>query len=45
MNSNFLAATTLNESLGNIIVKIPELMNSFWIYIVIALAAVVVVWG
>lgn len=45
MNSNFLAATTLNESLGNIIVKIQELMNSFWIYIVIALAAVVVVWG
>lgn len=32
MNSSFLAATTLNESLGNIIVKIQELMNSFWIY-------------
>lgn len=31
MNSSFLAATTLNESLGNIIVKIQELMNSFWI--------------
>ncbi len=43
--NNLLAATTLNESLGGIVLKLQELMNSFWIYIVIALAAVVVVWG
>ncbi len=42
---NLLAATTLNESLGGIVTKLQELMDSFWIYIVIALAAVVVVWG
>ncbi len=43
--NNLLAATSLNESLGGIVLKLQELMNSFWIYIVIALAAVVVVWG
>lgn len=42
--NNFLA-TTLNDSLSGIITKLNELMNSFWIYIVLALAAVVVVWG
>ncbi len=42
---NNLLATTLNESLGGIVTKIQELMNSFWVYIIIALAAVVVVWG
>ncbi len=41
----FLAEATLNESLQGIITKLNELMNSFWIYIVMALAAVVVVWG
>ncbi len=45
MNSNLLAATSLNDSLGGIVLKIQELMNSFWIYIVIALAAVIVIWG
>ncbi len=36
---------TLNGSLGSIIDKLNELMNSFWIYIVLGLAAIVVVWG
>ena len=42
---NLLAATTLDGSLNGIVTKLSELMNSFWIYIVIALAAVIVVWG
>ena len=42
---NLLAAATLNESLGGIVTKLSELMDSFWIYIVLAMAAVVVVWG
>ena len=43
--TNLLAAATLNESLAGIVAKLSELMDSFWIYIVLALAAVVVVWG
>ncbi|MBR2152332.1 MAG: hypothetical protein IJ944_03495 [Clostridia bacterium] len=43
--TNLLAAATFNESLGGIVTKLNELMNSFWIYIVLAMAAVVVVWG
>lgn len=42
--NNFLA-TTLNDSLSGIITKLNELMDSFWIYIVLAMAAVVVIWG
>lgn len=42
---NLLAAATLNDSLQGIVTKLNELMNSFWIYIVLAMAAVVVVWG
>lgn len=42
---NLLAAATLNESLQGIVTKLNELMDSFWIYIVLAMAAVVVVWG
>lgn len=42
---NLLAATTLNDSLQGIVTKLNELMDSFWIYIVLAMAAVVVVWG
>lgn len=46
---NFLndttTTTTLNESLQSIITKLNELMNSFWIYIVLGLAALVVIWG
>ena len=40
-----LAATTLNENLQEIVTKLNDLMNSFWIYIVLALGAVVVIWG
>ena len=43
--NNLLAATTLNDSLGGIVAKINELMNSFWVYIILAMAAIVVVWG
>ena len=45
MNNNLLTETTLNGSLGSIVANLKTLMDSFWIYIVIALAAVVVVWG
>lgn len=37
--------TTLNGSLQEIVTKLNELMDSFWIYIVMALAAVIVLWG
>ena len=43
--TNLLAATTLNGSLEQIVGSLKSLMDSFWIYIVLALAAVVVVWG
>ena len=42
---NALLAASLNENLQEIINKLSELMDSFWIYIVMALAAVVVIWG
>ena len=45
MNSNLLAETTLNGSLEQIVTNLKSLMDSFWIYIVMALAAVVVIWG
>ncbi len=35
----------LDNNLAQIVEKIKALMDSFWIYIVLALAAVVVVWG
>ena len=44
MGNVFLAAS-LNENLQEIINKLSELMDSFLIYIVMALAAVVVIWG
>ena len=40
-----LLAAGLNENLQEIITKLSELMDSFWIYIVMALAGVIVVWG
>lgn len=43
--NTLLAATGLNDNLQEIITKLNELMNSFWIYIVLALAGVIVVWG
>ena len=45
MNSNLLAETTLNGSLEQIVTSLKSLMDSFWVYIVMALAAVVVIWG
>ena len=44
MGNVFLAAS-LNENLQEIITKLQELMDSFWIYVIMALAAVVVIWG
>lgn len=43
--NNMLNATTLDDSLAEIVSKLQTLMDSFWNYIVMALAAVVVVWG
>ena len=46
MNMNLLAADEgLNGSLAQIVGKLQSLMDSFWIYIVILLAAAVVIWG
>ena len=45
MLNNFLADVTLNDNLKSIVDNLKVLMDSFWVYIVIALAAVVVVWG
>lgn len=45
MNKLLAAEEGLNGSLAEILTKLQSLMNSFWIYIVLALAAVVVVWG
>ncbi|MCD8373002.1 MAG: hypothetical protein LUD27_06865 [Clostridia bacterium] len=44
---NLLAetATTLDGSLSSIVSKLSDLMDSFWVYIVMALAVVVVIWG
>ena len=42
---NTLLAATLNDNLAENKKKKKSLMDSFWIYIVMALAAVVVVWG
>lgn len=42
---NLLAAEGLDGSLAQIVEKLKSLMDSFWIYIVLALAAVVVIWG
>jgi len=42
---NNLLAATLNDNLSEIVEKLQSLMDSFWIYIVMALAAVVVIWG
>ena len=42
---NTVTTPTLNGSLAEIVSKLSVLMDSFWIYIVLALAAVVVIWG
>ena len=44
--TNLMAADEgLDGSLSQIVEKIKTLMDSFWVYIVLALAAVVVIWG
>lgn len=43
--NQLLATTTLDGSLAQIVANLQTLMDSFWIYIVLAMAAVVVVWG
>ena len=43
--NQLLAANTLDGSLSQIVTNLQTLMDSFWIYIVLAMAAVVVVWG
>lgn len=43
--NQLLAATTLDGSLSQIVANLQTLMDSFWIYIVLAMAAAVVVWG
>ena len=45
MNTNLLAEASLKDNLSQIVDNLKTLMDSFWIYIVIALAAVVVIWG
>lgn len=45
MNNNMFLAATLDGSLAQIVEKLNVLMDSFWMYIVLALAAVIVVWG
>ena len=46
MRINLLASNEgLNGSLAEIADKLKGLMDSFWLYIVIALATVVVIWG
>lgn len=42
---NILLAAGLNDNLQEIITKLNSLMDSFWIYIIMALAGVIVVWG
>ena len=43
--NQLLTATTLDGSLAQIVANLQTLMDSFWIYIILAMAAVVVVWG
>ena len=43
--NTLLAATTLDDSLQGIVTRLQSLMDSGGIYIVMALAAVVVIWG
>jgi len=45
MNSILAEATTLDTNLSSIVTKLSGLMDSFWMYIIIALASVVVLWG
>lgn len=42
---NLLAATTLEGSLQGIVTKLNSLMDAFWVYAILAMAAIIVVWG
>lgn len=42
---NGLLAATLDGSLAEIVANLQTLMDSFWTYIILAMVAVVVVWG
>ena len=35
----------MDENLAEIVAKLQSLIDSFWIYVVLALAGVVVIWG
>ncbi len=43
--NNLLASTGLNDNLQEIVTNLTSLMDTFWIYIIMALAGVIVVWG
>ncbi len=46
MTGILMAATEgLDTSLAEIVTNLTALMDSFWVYIVMALAAVIVIWG
>ncbi len=46
MTGILLSATEgLDSSLAEIVANLTSLMDSFWVYIVLALAAVIVIWG
>ena len=45
VKSLILTSGSLETSLDGIVSKLSSLMDSFWIYIVMALGAFVVVWG
>lgn len=42
---NGLLAATLDGSLAEIVGNLQTLMSSFWTYIILAMVAIVVVWG
>lgn len=44
-NFNLLASEGLDSSLAEIVAKLQSLIDSFWVYVVLALAGVVVIWG
>lgn len=46
MTGILLSATeSLDSSLAQIVANLTSLMDSFWVYIVLGLAAVIVIWG
>lgn len=45
MNNILAETSTLDTNLSEIVSKLQSLIDSFWIYVVMALAAVVVIWG